>query len=82
MPLDRPEMVGTESDGTKSTKYCKYCYVEGKFVNPDMTLEEMKTLVRAKLEERHMSESMIQQAVLTVPLLGRWIGRPARVESK
>ncbi len=46
-----PEKVGLESDGTKSTKFCSYCYVDGKFVNPDMTVDKMKTLVKGKMKE-------------------------------
>jgi len=32
---------GTEADGTVSTDYCNYCYKDGTFTNPNLTLEEM-----------------------------------------
>lgn len=74
MPLDQPDLFGTEKDGSKSTVYCKYCYRDGKIVNPDMTFEEMKTLVRTKLNEQHMPEDIISQAVAGLSKLRRWLG--------
>jgi hypothetical protein len=41
MPLDKPELFGTEADGSRSEKYCAYCYQNGAFTQPDATLEEM-----------------------------------------
>ena len=32
----------------KNSEYCKFCYQDGAFVNPDMPLEEMKELVTKK----------------------------------
>lgn len=40
MPLETPEQMGTESDGSRTQKYCTYCYQNGAFVN-DITLDEM-----------------------------------------
>ena len=40
MPLETTEQMGTESDGSRSQKYCTYCYQNGAFVN-DLTLDEM-----------------------------------------
>lgn len=40
MPLETTEQMGTESDGSRSQKYCTYCYQNGAFVN-DITLDEM-----------------------------------------
>ncbi|HET6990765.1 MAG TPA: zinc ribbon domain-containing protein [Bacteroidia bacterium] len=51
MPLDNKELLGTEKDGSPSNEYCKYCYVNGAFVNPDMKLDEMKVIVRTQLEK-------------------------------
>ncbi|MGD2251069.1 MAG: zinc ribbon domain-containing protein [Candidatus Methanofastidiosia archaeon] len=41
MPLQTPEDFGTEADNSKSEKYCRYCYQNGEFTYPDITLEEM-----------------------------------------
>jgi len=32
---------GTNSDGSPSDEYCKYCWVNGAYGNPDETIEEM-----------------------------------------
>jgi len=43
-PLETEEMYGTEADGSRSEDYCKYCYQNGEFTNPDCTLDEMIVL--------------------------------------
>jgi len=41
MPLSKDEKGGgTEKDGTKSLKYCSYCYNNGEFVGGNVTLQE------------------------------------------
>lgn len=77
MPIDRPEMRGTEKNGSKSNQYCVYCYANGELLNPDMTLGEMTDLVRTKLQEMHMPQSFIEQAANTLPRLRRWAAKPA-----
>jgi len=53
MPLKvDPKGGGTDADGTSSREYCSYCYVDGAFVNPDMSLEEMQVRVVEKLREK------------------------------
>lgn len=72
MPIDNIEMRGTEKNGSKSEEYCKYCYTNGAFVNPNMTMEEMKTIVRTQLAQRNGSAGMIQNALNVLPELKRW----------
>ncbi len=72
MPLDKPEMMGTEKDGSKSNEYCVYCYQNGAFINPDMTLEEMKILVKEQMEKRKINTNLINMAVSSLPNLKRW----------
>lgn len=42
---------GTNADGTKSLKYCSYCYQDGKFFHPDFTARQMQELVKGKMKE-------------------------------
>lgn len=42
---------GTNADGTKSLKYCSYCYQDGKFFRPDFTARQMQELVKGKMKE-------------------------------
>lgn len=32
---------GTQGDATAATDYCRFCFQEGGFTNPDQTLDEM-----------------------------------------
>ena len=41
MPISQLEHCGTEKDGSKSEKYCLYCYKNGDFTLPNSTIEEM-----------------------------------------
>lgn len=77
MPLDKPEMMGTEKDGTKSKEYCIYCYQNGAFMNPGMTLNEMKTLVRTQMEKMKIDKGLINIAVSSLPNLKRWRSKMA-----
>lgn len=72
MPIHDPELRGTEKDGSKTTDYCRYCYQDGAFVNPDMTLEQMQLLVLEKSEEINLPEDILEAAVARLPHLKRW----------
>ena len=72
MPLDDLSLLGTEKDGTMSKEYCKYCYQNGSLVNPDMSLNEMRTMVKMQMEKMHMPSEIIEKAVNILPSLKRW----------
>ncbi len=72
MPLDKPELTGTEKDGSKSKDYCIYCYQNGAFMNPDMTFEEMKVLVKEQMAKMKIDPGIINLAVNSLPGLKRW----------
>ena len=72
MPIDDAALHGTEKDGSPSEQYCKFCYQQGEFVQPDMSLDEMKVFVRKVMEERHMPGNIIDMAVASLPVLKRW----------
>ena len=72
MPIDDPAMRGTENDGSKSTEYCSYCYQNGVFINPNIALEEMKTIVKTQMEKRKIDTGIIDMALRSLPLLKRW----------
>ncbi len=73
MPLQNDAMLGTEKDGSKSRQYCKYCYQDGAFVNPGMSLQEMTSFVKIKMQEMHIDQGIINKTVETLPFLNRWI---------
>ncbi len=72
MPIDDAGMRGTEKDGSVSQEYCKYCYVNGVFTEPDMTIDEMNDLVKTQMERRAIPAHAIQLALESLPYLKRW----------
>jgi len=72
MPIDGTELAGTERDGSKSNEYCKYCYQQGKFTDPDMTWDEMRKNVIEQMEKEKVPEDMIETAVGRLQHLKRW----------
>jgi len=73
MPLSKDPMGGgTEADGTRSTEFCSWCYREGAFVEPNLTLQEMVLKVEGKLREMHLPGFLVRRFSKTVPSLRRW----------
>ena len=72
MPLNSDKLKGTENNGIKSNDYCKYCYTNSGFKNPEMNLDDMKNAVRMYMEKRKLPSYMIQKAVNILPALKRW----------
>ena len=72
MPLNSDKLKGTENNGIKSNDYCKYCYANSGFKNPEMNLDDMKNAVRMYMEKRKLPSYMIQKAVNILPALKRW----------
>ncbi len=75
MPLNTKksgDCRGSEKDGTKSEKWCKLCYVNGKFVNPNTTLEEMEKIVDNALIENGSGRIMRWMAKKQLSRLDRW----------
>jgi putative zinc ribbon protein len=73
MPHKRDEKGGgTNADGSKSKTYCSKCYENGKFKNPNMTVDEMKTLVKGKLKEFGFPGFIAGMFTKGIPKLERW----------
>lgn len=79
MPIDDPGLQGTEKDGSKSHEYCMYCYQQGAFINPAMTLKEMTSMVKQQMEIRKIDQRITDMAVSSLPGLKRW--RPATTKA-
>lgn len=72
MPMEKdPADGGTEQDGIKSSKYCGYCYRDGKFTR-DCTAEEMQKLCLEKLKEMHFHTLFAWFLTRNIPKLERW----------
>ncbi len=73
MPLSKdPKRGGSEADGSKSVMYCSHCYEKGKFVLPDITMEQMKDRVKGKLKEMGLPGFLTGFFTRGVPKLERW----------
>jgi hypothetical protein len=72
MPIDDMDLRGTEKDGKKSSEYCTYCYANGAFINPHITLGDMKVHVQSEMAKRNVQQSVIDLALNSLPHLKRW----------
>ncbi|WP_066072724.1 zinc ribbon domain-containing protein [Neobacillus soli] len=73
MPLAKDELGGgTEMDGTKRTKYCSHCYMNGEFTMPNITVEEMKERVKQKIVEFGMPKFIAGMFTGNINKLERW----------
>ena len=75
-PINNNEDRGTEKDGSKSELYCKYCYKDGAFTDPHMTLEQMKEIAKTEMGKQHLPDNIIQQSMEMLPTLKRWQNTP------
>jgi len=41
MPMEKKDDFGVNADGSVNEEYCRYCFQNGKFTNPNITMEEM-----------------------------------------
>jgi len=74
MPMERAADFGSEKTGLKNNDYCHYCFVDGAFVNPRMSMPEMIDFcVETMAQRRVMPEAEARTLMNTViPMLKRW----------
>ena len=73
MPLNKdPNQGGTNKDGSKNSKYCSLCYVQGAFKDDFTTADEMVNLVKGKLGEMGYGPLKIWFFTSHIPRLERW----------
>jgi len=73
MPMKKDEKGGgTNTDGTKSLKYCSHCFQEGKFTLPDYTAKQMQQLVKGKMKEMGFPGFLSGFFTYGIPRLERW----------
>lgn len=63
---------GTEKDGSMSRFFCKACYGEGKYLEPDLTFEDAKKRLIAKLQELNYKNRRIKKIEKNFGKLLRW----------
>ncbi|MDM5224462.1 zinc ribbon domain-containing protein [Peribacillus sp. NJ11] len=73
MPLSKDELGGgTENDGSKITKYCSHCYLNGEFTQ-NITAIEMQEFVQYHLmKNMKMPKFIAEFFTRGIPKLERW----------
>lgn len=74
LPLTHPDQYGTNKDGTENSEYCKYCFQNGLFIDPNMTLDQMiesstSYMVKGLKMNKDKARSLSQ---IIIPQLKRW----------
>lgn len=72
MPIKHDQQLALEADGTRS-KYCVMCYKDGQFLQPDITVEEMR-LQCVDIMKKEMNLPKFIGRILTKSIykLDRW----------
>ena len=73
MPMHTEEIFGTEANGGKNQEYCIYCFKDGAFQLPNVTMEQMMEICIPFMKEHGMPEEQAR-AILKeqLPKLKRW----------
>jgi hypothetical protein len=75
MPLDKdPNGGGTNLDGSKSEKYCSFCFQRGKFTDEGITLKEkIEVNIQIAISQLNIPEKEARKMAESVfPNLERW----------
>jgi hypothetical protein len=74
MPLEKPEDFGTAANGFRINDFCRYCFHDGAFTEPDISMKSMiDKCVGIMINQGIMPESQAR-ALMTevIPKLKRW----------
>ncbi|MAG60892.1 hypothetical protein CL619_03845 [archaeon] len=72
-PSKDPGHGGTEKDGSKTKKYCSYCYKDGEFMSPEIdTAKKMQKFCIQKMQEQGMPKFVAWIFTRGIPKLDRW----------
>lgn len=69
-----PDQYGTNKDGSENSEYCKYCFQNGLFTQPNMTLDQMiENSTSYLVNGLKMNESKARSlSQIIIPQLKRW----------
>ncbi len=73
MPLSKG-LYGLNSDGTVNIEYCKLCFENGGFREPNLTSEEMMGRTMARMVDEMGTDHAQAEEIATklIPTLKRW----------
>ena len=73
MPLKKDvQHGGSNSDGSKSDKYCSLCYENGQFTQADFNVAEMQKFCMEKMKECGVPRPLGWLFTIGLPKLERW----------
>ncbi len=72
MPMQKPEDFGTNANGSQNQDYCRYCYQNGQFTTPNITMEQMIEKCASIMKQMNIPEAQIEQTKTFIPMLKRW----------
>ena len=73
MPLKKsPNGGGTNADGTTNKTYCAFCYENGTFKQPNISVIEMQILVKDKMKAMEFPGFLTGLFTKGIPKLKRW----------
>ena len=74
MPLQTPEDFGTDDQKFRVNDYCRFCYQDGKFAQPDITVDEMIDRGSQMLAGKQIMSAQDARVMLEkrLPLMKRW----------
>lgn len=77
MPLEKPEDFGTDAHGFRINDYCHFCFGNGKFTEPGITMQEMIDKCMGIMTQRKMMPEKQARELMTeaIPQLKRWQGK-------
>ncbi len=67
-----PEGGGSETDGSRSKKYCSFCYANGQFKEPQLEMAQMQQRVRNLLRKRNQPWYIRAYMAHRITTLARW----------
>ena len=72
MPIESDDLLGTNKDGSLNNDYCKYCYMNGEFIDK-VNMEEYINMCSEFGEQAGMTnEEMKEYCRKLFPTLKRW----------
>jgi hypothetical protein len=72
MPITKDEDFGTNADGDRNDEFCHFCFRDGAFVEPSVTLQQMIDKCASMMKQMAVPDEQIEQTKTFIPMLKRW----------
>jgi len=74
MPMEKPEDFGTDQAGYRVNDFCRHCFVDGAFTEPDISMEAMLDRCVSVMAQRGIMPAAQAHALMVdvLPRLKRW----------